>query len=391
MRAWPVMLLAAPIVALLLSGAATSATQSLPAAKSGQSGTPPIPSGFKLVASDRGNKASYWTAEADVFSVDNPVAIDIRVAGTGKKPSTHADVGCSDDQFDTLSEPKRVFTGFGLFTMPVPAGATNCGVTVTATGASGAFTIQVYVQTGAPTTPTPTSPTEAYDGTWQGRIQGTIYGGNTSLPYSDSCCDVWSFTVSDGKISGDDGTSGSISSTGAATIAITSEHNRGGAWSIGCTFQVQFTSTSASGGPISCEADAYTLTGNFSASPKTTQAPAPPTTTPPKAGTPYCVKSNDGSSNGWNYYKYVDTTSTAPCYGHWNITLGPRCNFDDGDGHGSYSSGPANVWNIVRWGYYGSGSGGTVAYLHDGRRLVWSCTINVASYAQTSLNSSDGV
>ena len=118
-----------------------------------------------------------------------------------------------------------------------------------------------------------------------------------------------------------------------------------------------------------------------------TPTPTPTTgTTTPNAVSPYCVRSNDGSASGWNYYKYVDTTSAAPCYGHWTITLGPGCQFDDGDGHGWYSSGPANVWNIVRWGY---GPGGTVALLNDRRILEWSCTINAASYPQTSLNPTD--
>lgn len=392
---------AALALSLLFLGAAPAVAR-VDAPLTVKASNPPIPKGFKLVASDRGNKADYWAALASVFSVDYPVAVDIRVSGTGTKPSTQVHADCGDAQYDTLPESKHAFKGFGLFSLQVPAAAANCAVTATATGSSGTFTVQVYVRTNKPTTttpttpgtttPTPTSPSKAYDGTWQGRIYGTVVGAPNSqgLEYSAYCCDAWSFTVSDGEISGG-GTSGSISSAGAATITITSESaytesSPSGPYSIVCTFQAQFTSTSATSSPISCEADGYTLTGDFKASPETpTTTPTTPTTTTTTAS-PYCVKSNDGSSNGWNYYKYVDTTSTAPCYGHWTITLGPGCQFEDGDGHGWYASGPANVWNIVRWGY---SSGGTVAYLADRRILEWSCTINAASYPQTTLNPLD--
>jgi hypothetical protein len=107
------------------------------------------------------------------------------------------------------------------------------------------------------------------------------------------------------------------------------------------------------------------------------------TTTLTKGASPYCVQSNDGSSNGWNYYKYVDSTSTAPCYAHWNITLGSGCQYYL-NGAGPYSTGPGNIWNIVSWGY--DDYGAAVAYLNDQQKLEYTCFTNLTSYPQTSLN-----
>jgi hypothetical protein len=116
----------------------------------------------------------------------------------------------------------------------------------------------------------------------------------------------------------------------------------------------------------------------------TTNSTTTTTTTSTSGTSPYCVQTNDGSSGGWNYYKYVDSTSTAPCYAHWNITLGPGCEFFL-NGAGPYSA-PGNIWNIVYWGNDGSD---VIAYLNDGHTLEYTCTTNLSRYPQTSLNSTN--
>jgi hypothetical protein len=109
-----------------------------------------------------------------------------------------------------------------------------------------------------------------------------------------------------------------------------------------------------------------------------------PASTSPYVAAANCVKSNDGSGGGYDFYKLVNATSTAPCYAHWNITLGPGCQYFL-DSAGPYAA-PSNIWNIVRWG---TGNGTTVAYLQDQHFLFFSCIINLRSEPQTRLNTVD--
>jgi hypothetical protein len=87
---------------------------------------------------------------------------------------------------------------------------------------------------------------------------------------------------------------------------------------------------------------------------------------------------------GYDFFKLVDTTSTAPCYAHWIVTLAPGCQFFL-DNAGPYAA-PGNVWNIVRWS---TGYGNTIAYLQDQHVLLYTCIANLRSEPQIRLNPVD--
>ncbi|GAC1341624.1 MAG: hypothetical protein NVSMB29_12410 [Candidatus Dormibacteria bacterium] len=100
-----------------------------------------------------------------------------------------------------------------------------------------------------------------------------------------------------------------------------------------------------------------------------------------------CVASNNGNDGVWDYHHMVDATSTAPCWAHETISLGPGCSFYI-DTKGPYSSGPANIWNIIRWGYgVGSLAHGYMFQTYDRHVLIYTCVANAAVYPQTALNS----
>jgi hypothetical protein len=107
----------------------------------------------------------------------------------------------------------------------------------------------------------------------------------------------------------------------------------------------------------------------------------------PSGPAPNCVASNDDSQAafpGYDSHKYVDSSATDQCWAHWNITLGPGCQYFL-DSQGPYAA-PSYVWNIVLWGY---GYGKTVAKLDDGHSMLFTCKINSRGEAQITLHDPD--
>jgi hypothetical protein len=111
---------------------------------------------------------------------------------------------------------------------------------------------------------------------------------------------------------------------------------------------------------------------------------------PAPTAAPNCVVSSEASNDGGRGYRRVDTTSSAPCYSHWNVSAanGANCGtyiYSPGNPIGPYRA-PNNVWNIVSWENY---SDHVTAFLADGKALEFYCVTNLRNEPQTALYGTD--
>jgi hypothetical protein len=189
---------------------------------------PPAPSGFELAASSVGNSANGWEAKPDP-KVDNPIAIDVRVTGSGKITT---DVYLTCKVGLSYPEVDKTFSGAGLFTLAVPAGSSNCDVWVASDRVDeslASFTVQIYVQTGAAPTPTPTpapTPKPVSDTVTPATITlgsaGGCPGGDLTATIQIAAASNVSWTVKSDPNNSDIGqvVAGSGSGSGSFTVTI---------------------------------------------------------------------------------------------------------------------------------------------------------------------------
>ena len=380
-------------------------TRSLTATRSGQTkpaAPPAVPVGWTLIATD--HNTGFAGVDSDP---KKPRAIEIRVLGAVSDGVLT--IGCTG-----VANVTRPVKRAGLYTLPVKNQHADDCVLVGQVWGKGRITVQVLVKyqassptppptttTTTTTTPAPTSSAYQVSACWTQYTGGSWSAVNKPVPVATyDASDIlargptnfWTvLTLSDFTKTTLSGVTVSLVEPSGKTFAKTTLDWPASEYRYADKFDWAFTDGSLFFQKPSVTGqgtwtfhwsfpDGETCDAAFSVTLSPTSTPTPT----PTPASPDCVRSNAGSSGGWNYYKYVDFTSTAPCYGHWNITLGPGCQFYlDG---APYSTGPQNIWNIVEWA---QGNGGAIAYLNDRHVLEYTCVANLASYPQTSLNATD--